>query len=282
MTYYILAIVFWAATGAALSMLFYEPGRNWLHDYNTRYAEKLAPHFRGSGPPDPPRIRRRLYVIELLAFVAGAVLTYQPIFGFWTAGFALYGISYISKLLHLKGLERFDNQMLDVTYAFKNSLKAGMSLQQAMQLIASDFANPAADQFRIVLREIQLGASIEEGLQHLEERMPNTDLKMMVNSIEILRQTGGNMVETFETLAETLKNRKKVEGKIKTLTAQGRIQAIFLCAMPFVMALILYFLSYDYIAPLFKPVLGWVILSIVIGLVSAGWIIIQKVIAIEV
>ena len=104
----------------------------------------------------------------------------------------------------------------------------------------------------------------------------------MVNAIEILGQTGGNMVETFENITETLKSRKRVEGKIKTLTAQGRMQAIILCAMPFVMALLLYFLNRPYIEPLFTTLLGNVLLTIVLLLVSSGWVIINKIITIEV
>ena len=119
-------------------------------------------------------------------------------------------------------------------------------------------------------------------MHHLVERVPNNDLKMMVDSIDILRQTGGNMVETFEGVAETLKNRKKVEGKIKTLTAQGRYQTIMLCAMPFVMLLILYFLNREYVQPFFSTFLGWLLLSVVVLLVVTGWVIINKLIAIEV
>jgi tight adherence protein B len=281
--YYILALLFWFITGVVVMLFFYEPVRKWVGAYNAKYAEELAHFFRqGKKPGDPARIRSILFWSEVGSFLAGTAISGNPFFGFWAVGFAFFAIRYMARLLHAKELERFDSQMLDITYAFRNSLKAGMSLQQAMQLIANDFANPSADQFRMVLREIQIGASIEEALHHIEERIPNAELKIMVNAIEILRQTGGNMVETFESLAETLKNRKKVEGKIKSLTAQGRAQAIILCVMPFAMALILWFLNREYISPLFNTLLGWVILSVVIALVSVGWVIIQKVIAIEV
>jgi tight adherence protein B len=157
-----------------------------------------------------------------------------------------------------------------------------MTLQQAMGLVATEFQPPASEQFQIALREVQLGASVEEALRHIEERMPNADLKIIVNAVEILRQTGGNMIETFENVTETLKNRKRVEGKIKSLTAQGRMGAIILCAMPFVMALMLYFLNRSYIEPLFTTLLGNIILTIVLLLVSTGWVVIQKIISIEV
>jgi tight adherence protein B len=218
----------------------------------------------------------------MIALAIGLLLFRNLTFALWSLGFVLFTTYYVANLLHKRELERFDNQMVDITYAMKNSLKAGMTLQQAMTLIATEFTPPASDEFRIALGEIQLGASIEESLKHMDERLNNADFKLMVNAIEILRQTGGNMVETFENITETLKSRKRVEGKIKTLTAQGRMQAIILCAMPFVMAAMLYFLNRPYIEPLFTTILGNVLLTIVLLMVSSGWVIINKIITIEV
>lgn len=278
--FFILSIVSWFFTGVVLFLFFFEPAKGWLEGFNLKYGEKLASglHIKGGAT----KVARGLFWIEVAAFAAATIVSFNPIFGFWGAGFALFGIRYFSELLRKKEIEKFDNQMLDVIFGFRNSLKAGMSLQQAMQMIATDFSDPAREQFAIAIREIQLGASIEEGMQHLEERMPNVDLRIIVNAIEILRQTGGNMVETFEKLTETLKDRKKVEGKIKTLTAQGNAQAVILCVMPFAMALLLYLINRDFMAPLFNTLLGWVILTLVVALVSVGWVIIQKIIAIEV
>ncbi len=282
MTLYLLTILFWFLTAFVVVILFLEPAIRWIRNFNQEHSRRLAHHFPTRGKEEPAPIRRTLLWIEIGFFAAGTLMVLNPIFGLWCAGFAFFGINYMAKLLDLKEVEKFDDQMVDIAYAFKNSLKAGMSLQQAMQLVVGEFPNPASSEFEKALKEVQIGASIEDALHHLEERMPNKDLEIMVNSIEILRQSGGNMVETFENLAETLKNRKKIEGKIKTLTAQGRIQAIILCVMPFAMALILYFLNREYISPLFSTVLGWVILSLVVVLVSTGWLIIKKLITIEV
>lgn len=275
--------IFLTVTLLLLLLFFMEPLYLWLVGYNDKYSRELADYFKPQGgAADPSRMKRIIVTGEVVAFVAGTLMAGHVFFGFWGLGFALFAVRYIAKLLHMREIEKFDSQMLDITYAFKNSLKAGMTLQQGMQLIGNEFTAPASDEFKIVLREIHLGASIEEALSHLQERMPNVELNIMVNAIEILRQTGGNMVETFETLAETLKNRKRVEGKIKSLTAQGRIQAIILCVMPFAMLFILYFLNREYVTPLLSTALGWVILTVVVMLVSLGWLLIMKIIAIEV
>ena len=278
-----ISVFFWFLTGVVFVLFFLEPGKQWWRDFHTRYAEKYSVHFRGEGKPaNPERMRTIFIAAEVGSFLIGFALFRNPIFGLWAMGFVFFGITYFAKLLHQRELDKFDDQMVDITYAMKNSLKAGMTLQQAMQLIATEFKAPASEQFKIAIREVQLGASVEEALQHLEERVNNEDFKIVVNAVEILRQTGGNMIETFENVTDTLKTRKRVEGKIKSLTAQGRMGAIILCAMPFVMALLLYFLSRDYIEPLFTTVLGNIILTIVLLLVSTGWVLIQKIISIEV
>lgn len=278
-----LAVFFWFVTGIVFALFFLEPVRRWLRDFNARYAEQYAIHFRSEGKAaNPERVRAIFRYAEIGSFFVGFAMFQSPIFGLWATGSVFFGITYFGKLLHQRELDKFDDQMVDITYALKNGLKAGMTLQQSMQLIATEFKAPASEQFKIALREIQLGASVEEALKHLEERLHNEDLKIIVNAVEILRQTGGNMIETFENVTDTLKTRKRVEGKIKSLTAQGRMGAIILCAMPFVMALLLYFLSRDYIEPLFTTVLGNILLTIVLLLVSTGWVLIQKIISIEV
>ena len=283
MNYLIIALLLWFITGVVFAIFFLEPARRWLRDFNQRYAERYATHFREEGkPPNVERMRRIIGWFQIGSFVVGTLLFMNPVFGLWALGFTFFSLFYFGKLLQRRELEKFDDQMVDITYTLKNGLKAGMTLQQSMQLVATEFKPPASEQFRIALREVQLGASVEEAMRHLEERVPNPDMKIIVNAVEILRQTGGNMIETFESVTETLKNRKRVEGKIKSLTAQGKMGAIILCAMPFVMALLLYFLSREYIEPLFTTLLGNIILTIVLLLVSTGWVMIQKIITIEV
>lgn len=283
MVYLILTLFFWAATAVALYWFFYTPVSAWIDGFNERHAAIIGPFFVDETPAvATQKMKRVLYGIEIALFVIGFAVSNHPLFGFWAVGLGLFAIRYFARYLRIRAAERFDDQLVDVAFAFRNSLKAGLTLPQAVQVVANDFTPPASDQFRIVGRELQIGASIEEALGHLVERVPNPDLKIMVDSVEVLRQTGGNMIETFDGVAETLKNRKKVEAKIKTLTAQGRYQTMMLCAMPFVMLLILYFMNREYVQPLFSTFLGWLLLSLMVVLVVTGYVIINKITAIEV
>ncbi len=283
MILYSLTVLLWFATGLTIALFFFEPVRERIRIFNDRYAAEYARHFAKQGtPPNVPRMRRILIGAELGSFVVGTILFLNLFFGLWAAGATFFAIVYFARLLHHREIEQFDDQMIDIAYAMKNSLRAGMTLQQALHLVATEFRPPASEQFAIASREVQLGASVEDALRHIEQRIPNQELGVMVTAVEILRQTGGNMVETFELLVDTLKSRKRVEGKIKALTAQGRMSAIILCSMPFVMALMLYFLNRPYISPLFTTLLGTIILTIVLLLVATGWVLIKKVITIEV
>jgi Flp pilus assembly protein TadB len=284
MVLFLIAVLLWFITGLIVTHYFGSSISGLIRKFNKRYAAEYAQAFRKRGAPaNPERMGRILFWVEMgSCFFAFLLLFVYPFFALWTIGAMLFGIAYIAKLLRMLEIEKFDDQMIDVTYAMKNSLKAGMTLQQAMAMVASEFQPPAAEQFGIAVREVQLGATVEESLRHIEERVPNLELKAIVTAVEILRQTGGNMIETFELIVETLKNRKRVEGKIKALTAQGRMSALILCSMPFFMALMLYFLNRPYIEPLFATKLGNLILTIVLLLVSTGWVLIKKLISIEV
>jgi Flp pilus assembly protein TadB len=282
MSYLIIAIALWFLTGFFVTLFFGQTILAKVRAFNDRYAKRYAHLSRNSTVQKPEKIRRWMVRTEFGAFIFGTLLFLNPIFGLWMLGFVIFCIFYFARLLEQRERDRFDDQMVDVTYTFRNALKAGLTLQQAMEIVATDLRPPASEQFAIALREIQVGATVEEALRHIEERVNNAELKIMVNAVEILRQTGGNMIETFESVTETLKARKRVEGKIKTMTAQGRMGALILCAMPFGMLGILYVLNRAYVEPLFTTILGNLLLTLVVFLVATGWVLIKKIITIEV
>ena len=114
------------------------------------------------------------------------------------------------------------------------------------------------------------------------ERVSQPDVDMLVSAINILKETGGNLAETFEVMADTLRERQKIEKKIQALTAQGLMQARILSAVPFVLLAIFFFMDRDYVAPLFFKPLGWVSLGVVLVLVIFGGILMKKMVEIKV
>ncbi len=212
-----------------------------------------------------------------MAVSGGALMT-----GMAFAGIAAFLPRFVIRMVRDLRLDAFDAQIIDVVTMIKNSLKSGLGLQQAFEMVANEFTAPASQEMALVLKEIRMGLDIDDALENLLKRIPNRELEMVVTSIVTLRKTGGNMVETFELIVHTIKERKKVEGKIKALTAQGKTQTRILLAMPFVMAGILTLMNPQFMNPLFNTLLGWVFLVVVGMMMVTGYLVIRKITTIEV
>lgn len=189
---------------------------------------------------------------------------------------------HIFKNMYERRCNLFVNQMVDATTILANGVKAGLSINQAMDRVASNLKNPIAQEFRLVLSQNQLGRPIEDGLNELAERIPRADLQMFVTAVNILKETGGNMAETFQTINFTIRERQKIEKKIEALTAQGVMQGAIISCVPFGLLLLLWIADPTYVKPLFTTVMGWFFIMVVIGLQVIGGLLIKKIITIKV
>jgi len=159
-----------------------------------------------------------------------------------------------------------------------NSLRSGLSLQQGIELVVEEMDAPISEEFATVVKETKLGLPFDEALQNLAERVPTPDLDMVVTAIVTIRETGANLAEVFDIIAHTVRERKKVEGKIQAMTAEGMTQGVMMCAVPPVLILTFYFLDPALIEPLFNTVLGILMLVIIVSLDAMGmWMILNTV-----
>ena len=177
---------------------------------------------------------------------------------------------------------RFTNQMVDGLTIMGNGIKAGLSVTQSMERVVANMSGPIAQEFALVLNKIQLGMSVEEALNELGERIPRQDVQMFVMAINILKETGGNLAETFETIVMTVRERQKIEKKIEALTAQGTMQAIIITLVPFVLLVVFMVIDPNYVMPLFTRPLGWFALAIMVGLQIIGGVMMKKIVTIRV
>ena len=184
-------------------------------------------------------------------------------------------------------LKAFSGQLADTLMLMSNSLRAGYSLLQAMEAVSREGAEPTASEFGRVVREVGLGLSPEEGLLNLYRRMPSDDLDLMVTAINVQHEVGGNLAKIFDTLAETIRERRRIQGEIQTLTAQQRIGGNVIAGLPIVLAGGLSLVTPNYLTPMFSsdnficmPAFG---LPIMAGIMMImGYIAIRKIVAIEV
>ncbi len=200
--------------------------------------------------------------------------------GMMMVGFTLPRV--VVKNLWESRCNRFVNQMVDGLTIMGNGVKAGLSITQSMERVVENLNGPIAQEFRLVLNKIRLGMAVEEALNELGERIPRQDLQMFVTAINILKETGGNLAETFETIVLVVRERQKIEKKIQALTAQGSMQAIIITLVPFVLLGVFLMLDPGYVMPLFTKPLGWFALVMMLGLQVIGGVMMKKIITIKV
>lgn len=188
----------------------------------------------------------------------------------------------IQKYFQGRRLKMIERQLADSVEMLANGLRAGLSLQQSFQTVSADASKPIKEEFASVINQIKIGKSFDDALIDLKKKVPLSDMVILVESVLVLRKTGGNLIETFSTLAETIRERQKISEKIKTLTAQGVVQAVTILCMPPALAIGLYVVASWYIEPLFTTPLGWffIILGLALQMLGAVWI--RKIIAIKV
>ena len=203
------------------------------------------------------------------------------------AGGAMLVLTWLAIRMFLKSFweshcDKVVGQLVEALTIMCNSIKVGLGLTQSMDRVIKGYPGPLAKEFRLALNKIQLGQSVEESLTEMGERINRPDVDMLVTAINILKETGGNLAETFYVMADTLRERQKMDKKIKALTAQGKMQAKIISSIPFLLIGIFYVMDKEYISPLlFKP-LGWVCLGAVVVLVALGAFMMKKMVEIKV
>lgn len=199
---------------------------------------------------------------------------------FGIAGFQVVPLIY--KSLYEKRCDQFVDQMVDALTIMANGIKSGSNAQQSMQRVVEIMANPVRSEFAQVITQTQFGQSFEEALTDLGERIPRPDVQMFVTAINILKETGGNLGETFQTIVSTIRERQKLEKKISAMTAQGIMQGIIVSSIPFILGAVFFAVDPNYIKPMFTTLPGIIGLAIMLVLQLIGGIVIKKIVTIKV
>jgi tight adherence protein B len=177
---------------------------------------------------------------------------------------------------------KFMKQLPDTLQLLAGTLKAGYGVLQAIDTVVKEVEEPTAGEFQRALTEARLGLPLEDSLGDMAERVDSDDFRWVVVAMNIQRQVGGNLAELLETVAATLRGREQVRRSIDSLSAEGKLSAIILIALPFVILGFLLLTNAAYIAPLFTTAVGWLMLGGVSVLMIIGIIWIRNLIAIDV
>ncbi|HNF35459.1 MAG TPA: type II secretion system F family protein [Anaerolineales bacterium] len=181
-------------------------------------------------------------------------------------------------------LQKFNDQLSDMLNLMVNGLRAGYSTMQAMEAVSKELPSPINDEFRRVVQEMQIGIPMETALDNLLRRIPSDDLDFVVTAINVQREVGGNLSEILDTISFTIRERVRIKGEVRVLTAQVRTSGSVLSLIPFFLVLILWFLNPEYILAVTAggPIITAAIICVVLGLIFTGYFIMMKIADIEV
>lgn len=182
-------------------------------------------------------------------------------------------------------LYRFSDQLADMLNLMVNGLRAGYSTMQAMEAVSRELPPPISDEFRRVVQEMQLGLPAERALENLLRRIPSDDLDLVVAAMNVQREVGGNLAEILDTISHTIRERVRIKGEIRVLTAQVMYSGRFLAMMPLIIMAALWVLNRPYMMEFFNPetrVVGIIMLSIGALMILAGYFVMTKIATIEV
>lgn len=176
----------------------------------------------------------------------------------------------------------FDCQLSDCLSLLANSLRSGYSLQQAIDVVAREMPAPLSKEFGQIMKESRLNVPLEDSLRSMVQRVPSTDLDLVVTAVLIQRQVGGNLGEVLDAINSTIRDRIKVKGEIRTLTAEGRISGWIVGALPFAIAVFIFLFNPSYLYPMFRHPLGIAITGAGFLLQLVGILLIRKIVDVEV
>jgi tight adherence protein B len=192
------------------------------------------------------------------------------------------GPVFFLKIRQQKKLHKFNNQIGDTLVLISNSLKAGYGFMQALDMVSKELPPPIRTEFGRVLQDINLGTPTEDALLLMTNRVSSTDLDLVITAMLIQRQIGGNLAEILDNISNTIRERIRIHGEVKTLTAQGRLSGFIIGAMPVALGLILLLINPKYITELFADPRGQLMLIYAAVAEVVAILIIHKIIAIKV
>ena len=197
-----------------------------------------------------------------------------------TLGFLLPGWIMANK--RRKRLSALPLQLIDALGMMANSMRAGFSFMQVMQLVGKEMPSPIGPEFERAVRQVGLGEPLEEVFEEMISRLPNKELEVVLEAIIAQRKSGGNLAELLETMEDTIRGRVRIMGELQTLTSQGKLSSLIITLLPVGLGLYLYIVDPAYFAPLIEHPIGIAMLILSCFLVLIGWFAIRKILRIEV
>lgn len=184
--------------------------------------------------------------------------------------------------LRRRRLRQAVNQLPDALLSVATSLRSGLSLNQALETMIEYEQAPLSQELSLMLRELRLGMAYGEALDNLYLRLPEVEVQLVTAAMKVSREIGGNLAEALERIADTLRKRLQMEGKIRSLTAQGKLQGLVMTALPVFLVIALAQMEPRAMSYLFSAWYGWAVIAAILTLEVIGYHFIYKIVNIDV
>jgi tight adherence protein B len=294
-----LVACFWlaiVATGLSFSLLglvLLRAFASGAESYTGQYSDSTARQFEDLFLFIPARrIAEAGWACAIAAFLLFTLLLFQPrqpamtalgIAAGLVAGVAAFQLpKQIMLILKNRRRRRFNEQLVEALGQISNAFKAGFSVTQAFETVVANGENPIAQEFEVFLQQMRVGISFSDALQNLDRRVGSEDLELVCSAMEIARRTGGNLTEIFDKISLTIRERMRIERRVMTLTAQGRLQGVIVGAMPLAVGVAMATFRPEIMLPYLRSPGGMAAVAAVIVLVTLGALMIRKIIRIDV
>ena len=277
-------LVFLLAGGAVffLSFVAFDVLRKAFEQYQRRYLARSVRDLSAMFLFIDPAQMLRLNVCALV-LLAGA--------GFWIGGWfcavlaavaGFFAPDLLVRSYRRRRVRRFEEQLTEALQQMANALRAGFTLQQAVDQVGREGDPPLRHEFALFGREVKLGVPLDEALASMAKRVGSEDLDLLATSTSIARQLGGNMAELFENLGATIRERFRLQGRIAALTSQGKLQGLVVAALPVVVGVFLDSYRPDLFGSMFQSAFGYALIGAVVVLQTLGFVAIRRLVAIDV
>jgi tight adherence protein B len=276
-------VVAFAVLAAGLIWAGLHFGGRWFRNRQTREASAAAQALEGmfifTGT-------QRLHTVSLIVTILLPVVAW-----FLTGNLFIVGIcvvlafvspKWVVRFIAKRRLNQFEQQLPDSLLMITGALRAGASLPIALESVASEGKPPISQEFELLLRELRLGVDFAVALRNLEKRVPLSDLAMVTAGMALSREVGANLAETLDSIAKTIRAKLQMEGKIKSLTAQGKMQGLVMAGLPVFLILVLRFMEPEAMEPMFTTWYGWATVAVITVADMIGYFFIRKITAIDV
>ena len=194
--------------------------------------------------------------VVILALLVALVMSHNPYLSFAIAGVAAFIHIPILKIKRSMRVDKFVTQLAEFLVLITNSLRSGQTFLQGVDIASKDSPNPIGMEFRLLLKETNLGVPVETAFSNMLLRVPSEDLKIVMSAFSIQRNVGGNLADIMDQVAAMIRQRIAIQGQIKVLTTQGKLSGAIVGLLPFGLGATIAMINYDYMSKLWTPRVG--------------------------